>query len=328
LPRDHPVVFDGLADPLCHSLPRLYAEFARAFGPVMARDIAVAPSAGEARLKELYLRAVLNSLWNARVNGFLWAAFRDIPSLAPAALRSGIDGTLGLVDESGAVKPGHEYFLEFARGLPDVARPRIAANHVGLYLPKHYYARGNPENASNHPRDLSRSLATAHYHLRNAGFEVRCVRGDRPLDPRTKTLFIAGANLRPDEAAALAIWVEAGGRLIWHGADPLNWGLAYQHLLGATPVDYVAPRDSMVEWAGAQWKIGVYPRNMRVVVESFGAKVVVSDDAGLPVVLHHELGKGSVTYALPRIDEAVARGPSERSDRDRCTKWYEAMLRE
>ena len=325
LPRDNPVTFDGLTDPLCQSLLPMYTEIARSFAPVLVQDIALAPSAG-AKVPGAYLREVLPACWSVGANGFLWTAFRDTHQPAPAAIRPGIDGTLGLINEEGALKPGLEYFCEFANTLSELARPRLSANFVGLYLPKHYYPRDNPENAGNLPPEVSRSIATANYHLRNAGHAVHFVRGDRPINPRTRTIFIAGCHLRPDEAAALTPWVEAGGRLIWHGPDPLNWGKEYDHLLGATPVDYRAPREVMVEWAAAEWKIGVYPRDVRLQIETADARVVVTDDTGLPVVLRHGLGRGIVTYALPWIDEAVARGPQEPMDRDRCTKWYEAML--
>ena len=291
LPQDHPVTCDGLRDPLCQSLLPMYTEIARSFGPVLVQDIAVAPAGGHLQ-PDVYLREVLEACWKAGANGFIWTAFRDSKLAGPAAYRPGVEGSFGLIDERGSVKPGLEYFCDFARGLNDLARPRLSANYVGLYLPKHYYPRDNPENAGNEPREVSRSIATANYHLRNAGHSVHFVRGDRPINARTRTIFVAGVHLRPDEAAALRAWVEAGGRLIWHGPDPLNWGHEYDRLLGSTPIDYRAAREVIVDWAGAQWKVGVYPREMRVQIETATARVVVTDDTGLPVVLRHDLGKG------------------------------------
>ena len=55
LPADHPVVFSGAGDLLGQTLPPMYTEIARAFGPVMMQEIAVFP-AGLGRQQDFYLR--------------------------------------------------------------------------------------------------------------------------------------------------------------------------------------------------------------------------------------------------------------------------------
>ncbi len=325
LPAMHPVAFDGLTDPFGHSLLPLYLEMARSFGPVMLQDLAIEP-AGGAKQQDEYLRAVLSACWNAGANGFLWTSLRDIQTDWPGDSTQCATGTLGLLDEAGNIKKGLEFFREFSQSLAEANRPRVSGQYVGLYFPSNYYPRDNPKNADNDPNEVMRSLATANHHLRHAGHEVHIVRGDRPINPRTKTIFVTGSNLSNEEAEAMIAWVEAGGKLIWHGPDPMNWGPVYQRLLGAFPVDYRRGGDAVIAWGGGEWKIGQFPRNIRAEVTLSGANVLAIDDSEWPAVLRHSLGKGTVTYAMAMIEQAIARGNLPRADRDRCTQWYQAML--
>ena len=325
-PSDHCVNIDGMMDAFSHSLIPFYTEIARSFGPVMLQDISIRPSIG-GKQPEAFLRSILNASWDAGANGFLWCLLRDIPTIGPASTHHPINGNIGLLDETGAVKPGLQYFVDFAHTVAELGRPRISTNFVGIYLPKHFYPRDNPENCSNTPVDVIRSAVMANYHLRKIGYETHIVRGDKPINPRLRTIFVTGANLRPDEAVALTEWVESGGRLIWHGPDPLNWGPEYCKLLGARPVDYRAATEVIVPFNGLEWKFDSFPRNLRVQVDSLTCNFLASDDRGVPVVLRNSLGTGAVICALPKIDESAAAITHLPLSRDRCTTWYEGMLR-
>jgi hypothetical protein len=317
VPADHAVGFDGLTDPLGQSLLPLYTEMARTFGPVMLQNIATLPTMG-VRQQESYLQAVLPACWDAGGNGFLWSALFDSSGSQHAA-------GMGLLDGAGEVKGAFRYFVEFAQGAAEMAQPRFAANYVGLYLPKQYCAREG--GAADFDRNMtSRFLATANYHLLSAGNEVHLVRGDRPIHARARRIFIASCDLEDGEVASLTAWVEAGGRLSWHGPIPGRWNAAYQQLLGAAAVDFRTAREAIVSWAGADWKISDYPQNIRLEVEPVEAEVIASDVSGFPVVMRHRVGKGMVTWALPQVDHAVSRPELSRKDRDRCTAWYRAMV--
>ena len=327
LPSAHPVEFDGLTDPLGHSLIPLNIEMTRSFGPVMLQDLAVHPAFGH-KQRDDWLRAVLPSCWNAGANGFLWHLLRDVPAECAGHTSYGSISPAGLLDAEENIKRGLEYFQEFAHAVPDLPRPRVSSHYIGLYIPRHYYPRDNPSAAGNDPGSVLRALSTANYHLRDAGHEVHIVRGDRPINPRTKTIFITGASLTLDEVMPLTAWVQAGGKLIWHGPDVLNWGEAYQKLLGALPIDFRLARDAVIAFGGGEWKIGHYPMNIRAELQLMGATVLAIDDGGLPAVLRNKLGKGTVTYAIANIEGAIAGGGMPRVDRDRCTKWYQAMLKD
>lgn len=320
-PRDHPVASDGLTDPLAHTLLPLYTELARSFGPVMVQDMGIAPNAG-IRQQDIYLRAVLPLCWNAGANGFLWGAFRN------AAGRSPIDQGVGLIDDLGMVKPGLHYFVDFAHALPETLRPRISPGYIGLYLPRNFYACREAVAGESDPQGVCRSLCVANYFLRSLGHETRIVRGDRPISPRTRTIVIGAPTLDEEEIRALCVWVEAGGKLIWHGPDPLHWGEAYEELLGAQAVDFRAPRDALLKWAGQEWRLSAFPRDIRLEIDAGRATVHAVDEEGMPLVLRHGIGRGHVTFALAQVEESISRNARGRSERDRWRKWYHAMLRD
>jgi hypothetical protein len=314
LPSHHPVTFDGLTDPLGQSLLPLYTEMARTSGPVLLQDLATLPTLGVSQ-QEAFLETVLPACWAAGANGFLWNAMFD----------GAHPGTIGLLDENGQLKPCFRHFVEFAQSTAELPAPRFAANYIGLYLPKAYCSRDGSSSPSDRST-TSRFLATAHYHLRAGGNEVHLVRGDRPIHPRTRRIFIAGAELDDSEIAALTAWVTAGGHLSWHGPNPEQWNAAYQHLISAVAVDFRTPKEAIVSWAGAEWKVEHYPGNIRLEVEPVDAEVLATDQTGFPVVLRHRLGNGTVICALPQIDHAVSSSNLARRDRDRCTQWYRAMV--
>ena len=150
VPTWHPIAFDGMTDPLCQSLLPFYTKVARSFGPVMLQEFGTIVTFGK-RQQDEYLRAVLPACWWAGANGFLWWCLRDITAPVHPYIKNSFEGTLGLVDEHDRVKPGLEYFIEFAQSLPDLAEPQKGGWMVGLYWPRQFYLRDNPQNPGNDP---------------------------------------------------------------------------------------------------------------------------------------------------------------------------------
>lgn len=325
VPAWHRIAFDGMTDPLCQTLLPFYTRIARAFGAVMVQEFGTIVTFGAAQ-QDRYLRAILPACWEAGSNGFLWWCLRDITADVHPYIKNSFEGTLGLVDARDRVKPGLEYYLEFARSLPERPAPRQADEAIGLYFPRHYYLRENQANPGNSPLDLSRRLIIAAYLLGRLGHAVRIVRGDRPLDPALRTLVVPGALLAGDEIAALDGWVRAGGRLIWHGPDPMNWSHTCGGLLGAWPVDYRSPIPVRLEIFDDTWTFATYPRAMRMELVPDTATVLANDERGLPVVLSNTVGQGRVRYALPLVEDAMAAVSADREARDRWTAWYAGML--
>jgi hypothetical protein len=321
----HAVGFDGMGDPLVRGLLPFYVRCARAFGPVLAQEFGTIVTFG-AKQQDGYLRAMLPACWQAGANGFLWWCLKDITARVHPYLKNGFEGTLGLVDANGKVKPGLEYYIEFARSLATRPAPAPEPDAIGLYWPKKYYARDDQENPGNQPRETSQRLVIAAHLLNQLGHAVRIVRGDQPLPGDLKTLVISSALLMVDEAEALEPWVRAGGRVVWHGPDPVNWGHPYCRMLGARPVDYRGPRPAEVEAFGVRWELPLFPRNMRVQAEPVTAQVVSRDADGLPVVLVNRLGKGVVASALPVVEQPAVSASNRPQERDRWTAWFAGML--
>lgn len=326
VPAWHSVAFDGMTDPLCQSLLPLYTRIARAHGPTMVQEFGTIVTFG-ARQQDAYLRAILPACRDAGANGFLWWCLRDIAWRGHPYMKNAFEGTLGLIDAQDRIKPGLEYFVEFAQSL---LRDGPPARHddrdaIGLYLPRHYYPRDNPSNPGNDPREFSRHLVIANHLLQSNGAKVRVVRGDQPLPADVKTLVISSVFVDGDEAAALLAWVRAGGRLIWHAPDPINWGNDYIALLGALPLDYRAPREINVAFAGKQWQLAHHPRNVRMEVQPTTAQVIAQSDDGLPCVLANEVGAGHVVYALPAVEKGIAEVAGDRAARDAWATWFAAM---
>lgn len=325
VPAWHSVAFDGMTDPLCQSLLPFYTKIARAFAPVMVQEFGTIATFGPEQQRS-YLSAVLPACWEAGANGFLWWCLRDIRARTHPYLRCGFEGTLGLVDDDDRVKPGLEYFLEFARSIASQPPPCPGKGAVGIYLPKHCYLRDNPLNPGNDPASTSRRLVMANYALALLGVPTRVVRGDLPPDGSVHTILVPGALLGSDEAEALEPWVRAGGHLIWHGPDQVNWGRQYIQLLGAVPVDYRAARPIGVRAFGAEWRFSSYQRNARVQVAARSAQVLAADHGGVPVLLTNRVGDGIVAYALPVVEDAMAEVSDQPNQRDRWSAWYRGML--
>jgi hypothetical protein len=385
VPNWHSIGFDGMTDPLCQSLLPFYTQVARAFGPVMVQEFGTICTFGQ-RQQDSYLRAILPACWRAGANGFLWWCLRDIHAAVQPYLNNGFEGTLGLVDAQDRIKPGLEYFIEFAHDVGRAVSPppplttysqaqadaiamvseqqamgrnddpsrsivsrsqtagRVDAPslsteshthatgransppYIGVYWPRQYYLRDNPVNPGNDPKRLARWLVIANYLLRQLSCEACIVRGDLPMDPSISTIVVPGALLGVDEAAMIGEWVRSGGKLIWHGPDPVNWGAAYINLLGARPVDYRASRPVQVNVFGQCWEMATYLHNMRTEVDPTTARVLATDGDGLPVVLQNTVGQGCVVYAIPVVEDAVAQVAHLREERDRWRLWYAGML--
>lgn len=325
VPGWHPLGFDGMTDPLAQSLLPYYIACARAWAPVLAQEFGTIVTGG-ARQQDAYLRGMLPAAWQAGANGFLWWCLRDIHAPVEPYLRHGFEGTLGLIDGAGRVKPGLEFFVEFARSLRAAPAPVAPAGAIGLYWPRHYYPRDATGNAGNEPVAVSRRMILANLVLGQLGHPVRIVRGDLPLPADLRVLVVAGPNLRIDEAQALAPWVEGGGRLLWHGPDPVNFGPDYERLLGARAVDYRGRRPARFAAGGQTWEVASFPRAMRCEVATTGAEVLASDQDGLPVITRHRLGRGAVVAAYPQVEDAIAAVAEDRPARDRWQAFYAAQL--
>jgi len=327
VPAWNPIAFDGLTDPLCQSLLPFYTRAARAFGPVMLQEFGTILSRG-ARQADGYLRAVLDGCLQAGANGFFYWCFRDIVAQGHPYGKNAFEGSLGLVDDAGKVKPGLEYYLEFAARVQRQrdATPPPAGGEVGLYFPKEHYNRDNPRNAGNDPRRLTRWMIAADCLLRQLGRSTVVVRGDRPLPGDLRVLIITGAMVNADEARSLESWVQAGGRLIWSGPALANWGREFSRLIGADPVDVRSTRPVTVRCFEQEWTFADYPQNARLEAAPTAAEVVAADSAGIPVVLRNRVGGGVVVCTLPLVEEAIARVADLREQRDRWLEWYKGVL--
>ena len=325
VPPWHSVGFDGMADPFAQSLLPLYVKAARAFAPVLLQEFGTIVTFGR-RQQDAYLRGMLPAAWDAGANGFLWWCLRDIAARHHPYQTNGFEGTLGLLDADDRVKPGLEFFLDFARCLPDLPTPTPRPRTIGLYWPREYYPRDNPDGPRNDPRTLGACLTVAHHLLTGLGQRVEVVRGDQPMPGHVSTLVITGARLTIDEAATLRAWVTRGGRLLWHGPDPVNWGPDYIALIGAHPVDYRADRPALVRLARKTWKLPAHPRGLRVEAEPTTAAVLARDEAGRPAVLRHPLGRGVVTTATPLVEQAVVAVAADPAERQAWSAWYRYLL--
>jgi hypothetical protein len=325
VPAWQPVAFDGLTDPLCQSLLPTYTGFGRAFGPLLLQEFGTIVTFGAAQ-QDAYLRALLPACWSAGANGFLWWCLRDIAAPVYPYLTNGFEGTLGLVDSSGKVKPGLEYFVEFAAAVADLPEPDCSLAPLGFYIPEQYYPVDNPASTGQTPHELSVYLTLARHLAGGPGKTWQVVRGGKPIPQAVKTLIVPGALLPVNEAEMLTGWVGAGGRLVWHGPDPVNWGPAYINLLGAKPVDYYSPHPIQVQAFGKEWRFDRFPRSIQVEVELTTARVTARDDKNRPVVFTNRVGAGQVTSALPCVEAAIAAVSGDRALRQAWQVWYEGML--
>jgi hypothetical protein len=314
-PRWHTVRFDGMGDPLGRSLLPFYVKCARAFGPVLVQEFGTLLTAGRLEC-DRYLQHVLPACAAAGANGYLWWCLRDIAAVTHPYNKNGFEGSLGLVGSDGCVKPGLEFFPEFARSHVGSAAPR---ERVGLVWPEHYYDRDAPENPGNKPAILSRLLALSHHALESIRRDVVVVRSEAlPAPESVDYLVIAGASLTILEVRRLRAWVELGGHLLWHGPDPLNWGTDMVALLGAAPIDFGARVEVSVSAGKRSWKLGAFPRDTFLRIELRGAHMRIAAPAGRAFVFEHRIGSGSVTTCLAL--------PECAGDSSALASWYAHLL--
>ncbi|HEY9075276.1 MAG TPA: hypothetical protein VIO61_01945 [Anaerolineaceae bacterium] len=325
VPAWHSLPFDGMTDPLAQSLLPAYVQIARQFGPVLVQEFGTIATFGAAQ-QEAYLRGMLPACWEAGANGFLWWCLKDITAGVYPYTTNHFESTLGLLDEREQVKPGLGYFLEFCRSLPEREIPDLCASHTAIYLPKEYYPRDNIASTGQHPRQFSRGLVIARHLLAQLGIAARYVRGDIAIDPCLETIIVPGIFLRPDEAARLLEWIRAGGKLILTGPEWRNWGSIYLQLLGSAPVDYRPAHVSQVDLFGQIWEFLDFPQGVQVEVTPVTAEVLAWDGRGMPMVLCNKVDKGCVVYALPMVEETIARRSDDREYRDRWARFYAGML--
>jgi hypothetical protein len=324
VPNWHPLKFDGLTDPLTAALLPAYVSAARAYGAVMLQEFGSILTSGIGQ-QDLYLRRLLPVCWESGANGFLYWCLRDIRSKAHPYQTNGFEGTLGLVDDRGRVKPGMEYFLEFSAAVQNQTPPDLDSISCGIYLSSQYYSRDNPACPGHSTEQQARGLALARYFYGRMGVKTKCVRGGSPLPAGLDTIIVAGPHLRVDEAEMLEQWVINGGRLIWHGPDPINWGPDYMRLLGAKPVNYRAAVPTCFKLGTKEYELTCYPRTQRVEVALDGAVAVAVDQDGLAVVITNQLGKGKVIAVLPQVEESVAAYSWDRSRRDAWIEFYRTI---
>jgi hypothetical protein len=324
VPHWHPVPVDGLTDPLTQSLLPFYVKAARAFGPVMVQEFGTILTRSARRQRD-YLDAVLTGCRDAGANGFLWWCWSDFTCAQHPYNKCTFEKELGLVDLEGKVKPGLERFIEFAREMRESPAAAALAAEVGLYWPKHYYARDNPFNPGNSPETCSPRLIMAHYLAGRAGFATGIVRHDALEKSGIKTLLIAGTFLNGDEIAALLAWVEKGGRVLWHGPDPQNMTEPFRRLAGFSAIDFRHPQVAAIEAFGHTWWLGRFPRGTRVDIELQGGDPLATASPA-PLVIGHRVGRGKIITVLADIEGCVLEETDRAESRDRWIAWYRGMI--
>lgn len=323
-PAWHTLAFDGMTDPLAQSLLPFYVKCARAFGPVMVQEFGTLLTSGACATR--YLDAVLPACRQAGANGFLWWCLHDISARVHPYLKNDFESGMGLVDASGQVKPSLRGLLEFTTALSTPPTTTPPADIV-LYWPDHYYARGDDRNPGNTPTELSAWMALAHFTLESMGQNVTVRRRLALPDPATRpTMLVSGARLTAVECETLVDWVQAGGRLIWHGPDVTNLGPAASRLLGAVPTDFLAPRATGVEAFGRTWDFSAFSGDVLPGIDSTTAEVVAADDRGRSILLRHQLDQGRVITCLAQPERQFARDADQLAARDTWRSWYAGVL--
>ncbi len=328
VPGWHPISIDGMADPLTQSLLPFYVQCARAFGPVMVQEFGTILTFDSARQND-YLRHILPACHDAGANGFLWWCLRDVTAQIPPYLDHAFEGTLGLVDAEGRVKSGLEYFVEFARDLQKdlrhTSRMSVMSERIGLYWPEYYYHRQANGDGPNRPADTASGLLLANYFMRKLGYETQVIRGDAAIPESCRILIMPGCVLTSSETQRLTKWVKQGGRLLWHGVDPHNFGKDCIELLGAVPIDYRAPNPLQVDVFGHVWMFDRFPSARGIEVRATTAHVI-AESCGRPALLRHDLGQGRVVCALPLVEQMIATFSGDRARRDHWLRWYQGVL--
>jgi hypothetical protein len=325
MPLWHSLEFDGMTDPLCHSMLSACVAIARLHGPTLLQEFGTIATFGEAQ-QDSYLRELLPACLQARANGFLWWSLRDITAPWHPYPTNHFESTLGLVGPDGNVKPGLEYYLEFGRQLNQAAQAQPETLETGVYVPDQYYPRENPYSTGQTPQEASAALFLARHLLEQASHANRFVTSAGLSYPALKTLIVPGIWLSAPEAERIGDWVATGGALLWSGPDPINWGSSYARLLGARVVDYRPACAVSIHWAGQAWELSSFPRNLRAEVRPDGAEILARDAQERPVLLRHNLGSGRVVACLAAVETGIAHFSPDRAARDSWVDFYRSLL--
>lgn len=325
VPSWHNIGFAGMNDPLCQELLPFFVRCARAFGPVFVQEFGTIATFGAAQ-QDAYLRAILPACRQAGANGFLMWCFRDVMADVHPYTKNGMESTLGLVDFKGKIKPGWEYFLEFAKSFK-MSKPPSAKNaSIGIVWPEQYYDRENQLNPGNKPVDLSRRMIIANHLLRNLGHNPEVVRtGNIPAHIRT--LILPGTQLVRGEIQQIEAFVRAGGQVLWHGPAAMNLGYDAIRLLGAVPVEYAAANPTSTQIFGAAWDFPAFPQKTRVIVTPSTGRILASDEFG-PIILENQLGQGRIRWTVPLVEDGPAAVSHLIQQRDVWSRFYAGMLGE
>jgi hypothetical protein len=259
--------------------------------------------------------------------GFLWWSLRDFTAPVEPYLSNGMESKLGLFDEKGRIKPGLEFILEFNKTVNHTP-PERPARQAGLYFPGQYYNRER-FGAANEPRSVSRNMVWANHFFQENGYAARIVRTPADLDACPPVLLVASCILNTVEAAALGRWVQAGGRLIWHGPDPINWAAGYEQLIGARAVDFRINQAAHYSLFVSRWSCHRYPRDWRVQVEATTTQILAStEEEGIPVVLLNNHGKGRVLTVMHSVEADIAAdaASSNPTRRETWKSWYRSVI--
>lgn len=237
--------FDGITDRYAQALMPHGVSSIRVHGPVMVQEFGTLIT-GAAAPQDAYLRAVLPAAWKAGANGFLWWCLKDIRSRAFNYVRSSMEGTLGLVDEAGRVKPGLQSFIDFARDVQTMPAPDLR-HPVALYWPKHFYSRENPSNVGNDARSVHNRKLSAFHALALRG--VDCCHFEHWHTPEECRLELA-----QDGAVPVAV-DDTGFPMLWQhdlGAGRVVFCLASVEEAMLNSLMEPAARDRWARWyAGA-----------------------------------------------------------------------------
>ena len=326
VPGWHPLPFDGMRDPFVQSFLPFYVKAARAFGPVMVQEFGTILTQSPGAQRD-YLTATLNACLQEGANGFLYWCWSDFTCNQHPYKKTAFEKDLGLTDAQGRVKNGLDHLLILQKEWAATEFP-ARTPEVALYWPKYYYMRDCQENPGNTPAHLAPRLLFAHYSIERAGFPAGVIRHETLKTCRdTKVLVITGAVLDTEETAALQQWVEKGGRVLWHGTDPMNMGPEFRQLTGFAATDFRLPGTFALECNGQSWSLDQFPHGTRVDVELRGGESAYSAD-GTPLGILHRLGKGAVLSFLPDVEGCAMRDLRDLTLRDRWSDWYGGMIRQ
>ena len=317
-----PIAFDGMGDPLCRELLPLAVTIARAHGPVMLQEFGTIVSGGPENMRH-YVEALLPRVREAGVNGWLWWCLRDIPALIHPYDKGTIEGSLGLLNEKGAVKEGLSVLSGDAEIVPTAPVQQSSPPPFALYWPQ--YVNADEKNPGNSPEEHFRSLAPMATGLRLAGLAYRVVRSGDPLPRNGEVLLIAGASLTGTEIRRIRSWVYEGGHLIWQGLDFRNAGRDAEALLGALVADVRSAIPDTFTLAGRSWPVGTYRNKTLPELRLVEATALARDSRGMVQVFRHDYGRGCLIGVVGDMGGHFAAEEPRRGNRAHWGEWMTAL---